>query len=182
MLLDFAKRALEDPIKSISLQAANLTKGFDFLDLKQVGKGYLETYDQRLLPSESKAQDIGRNIAMAGEALPQASWIDDTLRTVPLALGVLARTPSLLNAKKATNLKIPEKIIETKFLNKLQSNLPEAVNFYKAKFGKVLNTDNVRELSEDYNKAKATLSKAVHEPASAFVKYMNALAGSCTAR
>ncbi len=80
--------------------------------------------------------------------------------------------PGILKSEKSLKLPPEQSAIETKFLNHLQSDIPKAVMEYKLKFGKVLNTDNVRELSEDYSKAKSTLSAAVHEPASAFTKYL----------
>lgn len=63
-----------------------------------------------------------------------------------------------------------EATVERRFIEKINKDVAGAINEYKQKFGKVLNTDNARELSEDYNKSKSTLSRAVHEPASALVK------------
>lgn len=64
------------------------------------------------------------------------------------------------------------KEIEKRFGEHLAQNYEKARSEYKEKFGNVINTDNARELSDDYLKNKSELSAAVHEPASAFTKKM----------
>lgn len=63
--------------------------------------------------------------------------------------------------------------IETRFRDYLANNFDEAVKRYRDKFGKEINTDNARELSEDYarsDEARSLYSPAVHEPSSWFAK------------
>ena len=72
----------------------------------------------------------------------------------------------------AKNLSPQDQAIESKFGAEIQQNLGKAISSYKKKFGNVLNTDNVRELSADYMRNKGELSSAVHEPASALTKLM----------
>jgi gamma-glutamylcyclotransferase (GGCT)/AIG2-like uncharacterized protein YtfP len=62
-----------------------------------------------------------------------------------------------------------QKAVETKFGKYLNENFGEAKKTYKEKFGNVLNADNARELSKDYEDNRA-LSSAVHEPAAAFIR------------
>lgn len=71
-----------------------------------------------------------------------------------------------------TALPDDQKAIETKFGQYLNDHLDEAVAQYKEKFGNVINTDNVRELSPEYVKDRTQLSAAVHQPASAFSRYL----------
>jgi broad specificity phosphatase PhoE len=68
------------------------------------------------------------------------------------------------------NLSPEHQAIETKFGTYLHDNYEEARAKYLKKFGNVINTDNARELSPDYEANRNELSSAVHEPASAFVK------------
>lgn len=60
--------------------------------------------------------------------------------------------------------------IETRFGKYLNDSFEEAKGRYIAKFGNVLNTDNARELSDDYEANRAEKSAAVHEPSSSFIK------------
>lgn len=91
---------------------------------------------------------------------------------------ILGDTDEIADAAKAFdytpagNLSAEEKQIEKTFGNYLKNNFEEAVQKYRQKYGKILNTDNVRELSEDYNADRMTRSAAVHEPASAFTRKM----------
>jgi hypothetical protein len=62
-----------------------------------------------------------------------------------------------------------ERAIETRFGEQLKSNTDQAVEEYRNRFGNVINTDNARELSQDYQNDR-TQSLAVHEPASAITK------------
>lgn len=80
-----------------------------------------------------------------------------------------------LDIPVASNLSEAERPIESAFRQEVGSDPDAAAAAYAklkdAKGGKVLNTDTARELSPDYLK-KRSLSAAVHEPASALVKYM----------
>lgn len=70
----------------------------------------------------------------------------------------------------AKNLSSNDRAVETKFGKYLTDNYEKAKADYIKEFGNVLNTDNARELSPDYRSDRSRLSKAVHEPASAFIK------------
>lgn len=75
----------------------------------------------------------------------------------------------------AKNLSDAMRPIESKYGGEIIKDVPGFIAKYKQMFGNVLNTDNARELSSDYAASKETrsfLSKAVHEPASALMKYM----------
>lgn len=63
--------------------------------------------------------------------------------------------------------------VETRFGQKIAANPDGAVAEYRRRFGKVINTDKARELSDDYDAGPEARSKwagAVHEPASAVTK------------
>lgn len=78
-----------------------------------------------------------------------------------------------LGIERANNLSIEERKIEAAAATHAEANIEALYGEYKKKFGKVLNTDNVRELFAAYNASKETRSKysaAVHEPSSALVK------------
>ena len=60
--------------------------------------------------------------------------------------------------------------IEAEFATDLSTSYEDRKKQYLRQFGKVINTDNARELSPIYNSNRGEMSAAVHEPASAFVK------------
>ena len=62
--------------------------------------------------------------------------------------------------------------IETKFGKYLNDNLEKLTDEYIKVNDNLLGADNAKELSDDYQKDKAKYSVAVHEPTSAFVKYL----------
>lgn len=64
--------------------------------------------------------------------------------------------------------------IEKRFGKYLNEHFDKAVEKYEKEFGNVLNADNTRELSKDYQGNKSELSAAVHEPSSAFIKKLYA--------
>jgi hypothetical protein len=90
--------------------------------------------------------------------------------------------PGKLGIQKAKDLSREAREVEARFAKYLEEHTDEAVAGYKAKYGKEINTDNVRELSRDYapggmeaedgqtKAARARWSSAVHEPSSAFAK------------
>jgi len=90
--------------------------------------------------------------------------------------------PGKLSIAKAKNLSPEERRIEAKFAEYLEAHTDEAITRYTAKYGKEINTDNVRELSIDYapggpeaedsatKLARTKWSAAVQEPASALSK------------
>lgn len=71
--------------------------------------------------------------------------------------------------KPAKDLSPEMREIETRFGKNITENYTKLSKDYDEKFGKVLNTDNARELSNDYNDDR-TMSAAVHEPSSEFIK------------
>jgi hypothetical protein len=90
--------------------------------------------------------------------------------------------PGKLGIQKAQNLTAQEREVEARFAKYLEEHTDEAIALYKAKYGKEINTDNVRELSQDYapggmeaddantRTARSKWSAAVHEPSSALTK------------
>lgn len=89
-----------------------------------------------------------------------------------------------LKIEYASNLSPEGDAIQKRFGQYLEENYDEARRIYKEKFGKVLNTDQARELSIDYapdgvneitdanKKARAAHAADVHEPSSSFIKQM----------
>jgi hypothetical protein len=90
--------------------------------------------------------------------------------------------PGKLAIAKAQNLTAQEREVEARFAKYLEDHTDEAIARYKAKYGKEINTDNARELSQDYapggleaddadtRTARSKWSAAVHEPSSALTK------------
>ena len=58
--------------------------------------------------------------------------------------------PGKLGIQKAKDLSREAREVEARFVKYLEERADEAVALYKAKYGKEINTDNVRELSKDY--------------------------------
>ena len=87
-----------------------------------------------------------------------------------------------LGIAKAKGLTPQEREIEARFAKYLEEHTDEAIVRYRAKYGKEINTDNARELSQDYapggmeaddpntRAARTKWSSAVHEPSSALTK------------
>lgn len=113
-------------------------------------------YGRQLLVSSMNADRTGTNIEIKG---PEVQKAPET-----------AITP-------ATSLSPAHKTIETNFSNYLQNNYTDAVSKYNklpdSQGGKIINTDIARELDPQYAQDRS-LSAAVHEPASAFVKKLYA--------
>lgn len=90
--------------------------------------------------------------------------------------------PGKLRIAKAKNLSPQEREVEARFATYLESHTDEAVAQYIKKYGKDIDTDNVRELSIDYSPnglegddpaaraARIKWSAAVQEPSSALSK------------
>ena len=91
--------------------------------------------------------------------------------------------PGKLGIAKAKNLSPREREVEARFVTYLESHTEEAVARYIKKYGKDIDTDNVRELSIDYSPggleaaddpaaraARIKWSAAVQEPSSALSK------------
>src|SRR5436190_4148103 len=87
-----------------------------------------------------------------------------------------AAYPGKLGIAKARTLSPRGREIEARFAAYLESRTDEAIERYRKKYGKEINTDNARELSPDYapggmeaedaatRAARAQWSAAVHEP------------------
>jgi len=90
--------------------------------------------------------------------------------------------PGKLGIAKAKNLSVEERRVEARFAEYLEAHTDEAIRRYTQKYGKEINTDNVRELSIDYapggpdaedsatKVARTKWSAAVQEPSSALSK------------
>jgi hypothetical protein len=90
--------------------------------------------------------------------------------------------PGKLGIAKAKNLTPQEREVEARFAKYLEERTDEAIARYRSKYGKEINTDNVRELSSDYapggleaddadtRAARSRWSTAVHEPSSALTR------------
>lgn len=76
---------------------------------------------------------------------------------------------------RATELSVPDRIVEQRLTKRIAQNVDSAIDEYSglqgAEGGRLLNTDLARELSPEY-RADRTRSAAVHEPASYLVKRM----------
>jgi hypothetical protein len=91
----------------------------------------------------------------------------------------LSSTTSKIEIPRAPNLSPEERTIETRLADKIYQDPQMAMDEYSklkdTANGRILNTDNARELSADYaanNDAKSKYSAAVHEPASWLTKWM----------
>jgi len=90
--------------------------------------------------------------------------------------------PGKLGIARGQNLTPQEREVEARFAKYLEERTDEAIARYRGKYGKEINTDNARELSQDYapegmdaedtrtRAARAKWSSAVHEPSSALTK------------
>jgi len=90
--------------------------------------------------------------------------------------------PGKLRITKAKNLSPEQREVEARFAAYLEASTDEAVARYVERYGKEINTDNVRELSSDYAPggmdaedpvtvaARTRWGDAVHEPASALTR------------
>lgn len=108
--------------------------------------------------------------AIQGFALEQIANSPQFLRVASKGARSLGNVFSKLGEKapsivKAPNLSSGERSVEKLFAQDILDNPAAQVLKQKNIFGKVLNTDDIRTLSDIYNKNKA-LSAAVHEPSS----------------
>jgi hypothetical protein len=90
--------------------------------------------------------------------------------------------PGKLRIAKAQNLSREQREVEARFAAYLEARTDEAIARYVERYGKEINTDNVRELSSDYAPggmdaedlatvaARTRWGDAVHEPASALTR------------
>lgn len=87
-----------------------------------------------------------------------------------------------IGVQKNPNLQGEHAAVQDRFTNEVNTKTDELVKQYKDQYGKVINTDNARELSKDYapggpdatdeatKEARGKFAFAVHEPASALTK------------
>lgn len=155
------------------------------------------TYDAakaKLAKRDAAKGFTGEETTGLGTALAQDTKAEDILNLAELPLllgfgGVVAKKHAAGEASKiladegkvlgkafeyspAANLSDEARVIEQTFGKQLQEDFKGSVAEYQKRFGNVLNTDNARELSADYNLDRSRRSAAVHEPASAFIKKM----------
>lgn len=145
---------------------------------------------------EAVNQFIGEPLARQGKAIEQLSGLSDLYSAPsadsinaaveifgPSGLGRVGVKAGLLDKEgiafkslkekikipKAENLSSVERDIETRFSDKIKSDVDAAVDWYNTNHGNVINVDDIREYSDDYSKSfnsRGILSEAVHEPAS----------------
>jgi N12 class adenine-specific DNA methylase len=75
--------------------------------------------------------------------------------------------------EKAQNLTAKERAVEARFAEKILADVEGAIAWYRKEWSNVVNTDNARDYSDDYNESldsRSELAAAVHEPASWLVK------------
>jgi hypothetical protein len=80
--------------------------------------------------------------------------------------------PGPLQVWKKPDLTRTERQIEQRYTESLQSDLTFSLREYRLRYGRILDTDLARGLSDDWNRNKesrARYASAVHNPASAFV-------------
>jgi hypothetical protein len=92
--------------------------------------------------------------------------------------------PGPLKVTQNQQLEPREKVVEAEFTDYLQNNLDSTINAYHDLYGKIVDTDNVREFSHTYapsgpdkddienRRARTKWSAAVQEPSSALAKEM----------
>ena len=148
--------ASEDPL-GLRKQATNVPddKGFPVLGLN------MSLYENLI----KQAGFTGYTVS-GGSMAGQARVFDQ----IPV---VAAPTQQAASIPRANNLSPEHREIETRFASWLANNLEQAFSDYAAnpesQGGRIINTDIARELSQDYREDRS-LSAAVHEPASWFVK------------
>lgn len=133
--------------------------------------------DVRNLGPEERKKVIQSTSNMAmGLTEPLAGGEGSLVRAAPKVaienLDDVAKSVKRLSYEPAKNLDKAGREVEERFGKFLNENFDTAIEEYRGKFGNVINTDNVRELSPDYNANRALMSPAVHEPASSFAKQM----------
>lgn len=92
------------------------------------------------------------------------------------------RYPGKLGIEKQPGLDVEERALEARVAADFEANTEERIKQYLARYGNVINTDNVRELVPEYVANRSRWAKAVHNPASALanVIYERLLAGDET--
>jgi hypothetical protein len=102
--------------------------------------------------------------------------------SVVLAVEDTGFYPGKLRIAQAKNLSPEQREVEARFAAYLEARTDEAIARYVGRYGKEINTDNVRELSSDYAPggmdaedpatvaARTRWGDAVHEPASALTR------------
>jgi hypothetical protein len=131
--------------------------------------GIVVNFDE-LTPADNNRRGQSHKTIRDVFGVPQAVRFDAP--SAPRAAGPLGEI------ERGANLTPEQQAIEARFAEQLQGDPEKAMADYAAleatEGGKILNTDDARELSLDY-RADRSQSAAVHEPASALVKAMYAL-------
>lgn len=111
--------------------------------------------------SEGRQWPGGKATTPMALALKEAMRPVETNRTLPQEIA--SRIP------RASGLEIPARAIENRFVQKLSNDLDGSIREYQklpdTDGGRIISTDEARELSPDY-RADRTVAQTVHEPAS----------------
>lgn len=134
---------------------------------------------QQALETALRQLQAGQSVEVSGSRVSEAGFTEVPRETTldPPAEAALAELGIRrdLGIKPAEELSESDRVIERRFAEQLERDPAAAMRAYAQRpdsgGGKILNTDTTRELSVDYL-ADRTKSAAVHEPASALVKYM----------
>ncbi|HEV8474598.1 MAG TPA: hypothetical protein VGR82_17605 [Methylomirabilota bacterium] len=107
----------------------------------------------------------------AGDVAALERQLQDTLANVPAARRPGEPRTEFFQAPPYTELEAEEQAVHDRFTDRLAQ--PDAEAAYAAiadtQGGKILNVDDVRELSEDYVTDRGAWGDATHDPASAFI-------------
>lgn len=169
-------KSLVKPVDSVIVEE---TSSVDPTDIKSIDKAAkaIETkinQDEKAT-TEPQTADVREGIApTTGTELPEdtsAQAPAQETQATPIAEAPVTPEPQgeVVPYTPDTTLSPEHQTVETKFGKYLNENYDDAKKTYEKKFGNVLNTDNARELSEDYESNRA-LSSAVHEPSAAFIR------------
>jgi hypothetical protein len=102
---------------------------------------------------------------------PSASMVEAFMKA-SVDLGVTGY-PGALKIRKAEKLTPDQRAVEARFAAQIEADPEYFFSKYLTDYGEVLNTDNARELSADYNeshRSRAEHAASVQEPAGAIVK------------
>ena len=120
-----------------------------------------------------KAPAAVARIAATARKLGKGKEIDQGIGALPRSGATAGSVPNRLNIVPDQNLPKEMAEIETRFADQLNSDVDGAIEQYKnlpdSDGGRIISADTARELSPDYM-ADRSLSAAVHEPSSAFIK------------
>ncbi|MFV0338193.1 MAG: hypothetical protein ACK5LK_08130, partial [Chthoniobacterales bacterium] len=120
------------------------------------------TLFQLLSAGKQKESELSKNLYLAAA-------IDSKVRVYP----------GKLKIEKQEGLTDAERALEAKVAEDFEENTEALLKEYDKRFGKNVNTDDVRDLVPEYVADRSTWARAVHEPSSALAKviFANALKG-----